>query len=383
MHNTLLRLAAEQLKKEYHQILAQRKISLKPVVIGLFKSDRLCGEYNPTARTICISEKLVLEYSWHQVTGVLQHEMAHQYDHEKFQEIDSSAHGEGFKKACDILGVPHPFRGAKVDIPTHHTDSHSDQFSPSANKQGSKDSAEEQKIIDRVRKLLSLAASSNEHEAFLAMQKVQQLYAKYNYIHYSDATEKSFTHQVYSFSAKKVSLWKKRLVVLLVEHFFVEAFLLNQYNSKKSTDEQCVEIVGLKENVLMAEYVLDFIIRQAEALAESPQFTQPKLKGRLKNSFLYGVIEGFDQKLKTSSQTISSRGPSEEQQITLRALQIFKQDPQLKKYLKIIYPHLRQGRSSKQAFHQESFSAGQVAGTKIQLHKGLHQHKKNIAGYLG
>lgn len=364
MSDTLLRFAAEQLKKEYHQILKQRKISLNPLVIGLFKSERLWGEYKPTARTILISEKLILEYPWQQVVGVLQHEMAHQYDYEKFHEFDSSAHGEGFQKACDILGVPHPFRSAKVDLPKTEEDENSDL---------KKETSEDQKIIDRVKKLLSLAASSNEHEAFLAMQKVQQLYAKYNCLHYSDTSEKQFAHQIYSFSSKKVSLWKKRLVVLLVEHFFVEAFLLSQYNVRKTSEEQCVEIVGLKENVEMAEYVLDFIIRQSEALAKNQ-----KLKGRFKNSFLYGVIEGFDQKLKAPNQS----SVEQEQNITERALQIFKQDPQLKKYLKNIYPHLRQGRGSHQTFHEKSFQSGQIAGRNIQLHKGLHQFKKTLSGLL-
>ena len=364
MPNTLLRFAAEQLKKEYHQILRQRNISLSPVVIGLLQSDRLWGQYSSAARTIFISEKLILEYPWHQVLGVLQHEMAHQYDDEKFHEMDSSAHGEGFQRACDILGVPHPFRGAKVDLAKLEDDAVFN--SPS-------ETSEEQRIIDRVKKLLSLASSSNEHEAFLAMKKVQELYAKYNYIHYSNLDEKKFAHQIYSFSSKKVSLWKKRLVVLLIEHFFVEAFLLNQYNVQKTSEEQCVEIVGLKENVEMAEYVLDFIIKKSEVLAH-----QQKLKGRFKNSFLYGIIEGFDQKLRAPQQ----QELREEKNLTVQALQIFKQDPQLKKYLKNIYPHLQQGRSSRQTFHEKSFQAGQTAGKNIQLHKGIHQFKKTLSGLL-
>ena len=39
---------------------------------------------------------------------------------------------------------------------------------------------EEKRLLEKTSKLLALAQSDNEHEAQLAMQRVRELYAKYN-----------------------------------------------------------------------------------------------------------------------------------------------------------------------------------------------------------
>lgn len=354
----LIKIAVRQLRQEYNWILQQKKINLRPITIAVFDSKKFWGEYNPTTRIISISEKLIMEHSWQKVVGVLQHEIAHQLTHEIFSSSDSLAHGEEFKKACQILGVPHPYRRASIDLQSVTAEPEDDEQS--------------NRIIDRVKKLLSLATSSNENEAFLAMKKVRELYAKYNLDINIDDSSTEYHHKVFSFGKKKVALWKKRIITVLVDHFFVEAFILSQFNIKARQTEQCVELVGLKENVEMAEYVLQFLITQAEALAKNS-----KVKGRSKSSYLFGIIDGFDHRLK------GEQSESEDSEKTVsRAIQKFKGDKHLKAYLKQIYPSLRMGSRSSYGIDQNSFIKGQAAGKKLQLHKAIHSKNARLSGLL-
>ena len=88
--------------------------------------------------------------------------MAHQVVHEIFNFDDK--HGEVFIKDCSMIGVPEEFRSASGDIP--------DSVKRIVEKRFDSDNA---KMLEKVRKLLSLAESPNENEAFLAMKKAHVL----------------------------------------------------------------------------------------------------------------------------------------------------------------------------------------------------------------
>jgi predicted SprT family Zn-dependent metalloprotease len=116
------------------------------------------GRWVLARRTILIARKLVLEHPWGVVIEVLKHEMAHQYVHEALGVVDETAHGPAFRAVCEKLGIDAAANGVPRLVV----------------------SESEQRVLDRVSKLLALAESPNVHEAEAAMAAAQRLLLKHN-----------------------------------------------------------------------------------------------------------------------------------------------------------------------------------------------------------
>ncbi len=346
-----------ELTQEYSRTCRDRKLKLRPISIQLFDSLSLWGQYDSLSRTIFISRKLVQKYSWQEVLGVFKHEMAHQYVYETSgAEYLDKPHGETFQKACRILGVPSQFMKAKVGL----------QEAPLSWKDEPSETAEE-KMIDKVKKLLALAQSANEHEAGLAMKKVQQLYAQYNLDRASISDRNQYVHLIISLKKKRKNAWEQRIISILLEFFFVEIIVLQEFNPTNGEKEQAFEIIGTRENVLMAEYVYFFLMNQVESLCQK----NSELVQSQKSSFRLGVLEGFSEKLKDKDSL------GESSAIIQKALVKFKSDPQLKGYLKEIYPRLTTSRNSARMIDTNAFQAGHHVGRKLALKKPIESSQKS------
>ncbi len=176
-----------ELNREHEYICRVHKVNLRPIAITLFDSESFWGQFDNLTRTISISRKLVNEFPWHQVVGVFRHEMAHQFVAEQHATRFHSEkpHSELFKEACKRLGVPDQFAKAGLDLQSGNLDWRIEPRNEAT-----------EKILDKVKKLLALATSTNEHEALLAMERVRDLYAKYNLEHIATLKKESFVHLV-------------------------------------------------------------------------------------------------------------------------------------------------------------------------------------------
>jgi hypothetical protein len=82
-------------------------------------------------------------------------------------------------------------------------------------------SAEEERLLRRAEKLLALAGSHNEHEAQLAMQRAQDLFVKHNVALLRVRQGSDMTYTILRLKRKKIWTYEKRIMSLLVRHFFV------------------------------------------------------------------------------------------------------------------------------------------------------------------
>src|SRR5262245_61963887 len=110
-------------------------------VIVLTIAERRLGQWSRATRTLELSRTLVLEQPWLEVTRVLEHEMAHQFVDEVLGVRDENPHGATFQRVCAERGID--ARATSV---------------PSAS------DAEAERALDKIRKLLALAGSDNQHE---------------------------------------------------------------------------------------------------------------------------------------------------------------------------------------------------------------------------
>ena len=345
-----------ELGREYSNICRDRALTLRPASLRLFDSESLWGQFDALTRNLSISRKLVQNHSWEKVLGVLRHEMAHQYVYENSPyEHEEKPHGDLFQQACKKIGVPAPFTKARVGFQDASLDWKEDETDDT-----------QERILDKVKKLLALASSKNEFEAALAMKKVQELYAQYNLDRAETSDRMQYVHHVIANGKKRQTAWEQRIISILLEYFFVEIIIIQQFDSKTGEKNQAFEMIGTRENVLMAEYVYYFLTNQVEYLLEQSSSNTRSEKA----SFRLGLLEGFAEKLSTKS---SATNPT----VITKALQKFKSDPNLKNYLKEIYPRLRLRKHSSRIIDPNAFQSGKHEGQKLVLNKPIENSKKS------
>jgi hypothetical protein len=379
MHPEWERHALRELYKDYEYTLRERKIKLRSAAIELFDSETYWGKWDPQVRTIFIARKLLTKFSWFHVLGVLRHEMAHQLVDESRSSFQTRPHGEEFREACQRLGIPTEFSRASVNLQECDLDWRTEKRDDEA-----------ERMLEKVRKLLALANSTNEHEALLAMNRVREIYAKYNLEHATASESNAFVHIIISSGKKRVEAHERMVQSILVSHFFVQVITGETYDAPSGEHVRYAEIIGTRENALMAEYVYHFLLRQSETLIEQVVASTGKKLSRVeRKSYRLGILAGFADKLgrsegKANAKSSTRGNPPESQNETVisKAIVAFRKDTRLDSYLAGVYPRLRTTRQASQTVEIDAYSAGRALGEQITLHKPMTSSAGNLGRLL-
>ncbi len=350
----LLRAWTERLYEEYANVLFQFRVKLNVPIICVADVVGMHGQWAPQTRTLTISRLLIEKHSWDIVIEVLKHEMAHQVVSEVYG--GQSFHDMAFHRACAALGVAPWARQASGALPEEIP-----------HWQARVLSEEEERLLKRVEKLLSLAGSANEHEAALAMQRVQQLYAKYNLDRIESRRSATHVHCIICRKQKRIDAAESMIYSILADHFFVRVIYLGQYDAQDLCEYKAAELLGTHENVLMAEYVFHFLFNKVQSFWKD--YRRRTGKGaKSRRSYMLGVLSGFRDKLKAPPADSSARVSSETKALIKLA------DTELAAYVDHRHPRLTSRQWGSGRGDHGSFAAGVADGGKITLHRGLtHQ----------
>jgi predicted SprT family Zn-dependent metalloprotease len=298
-----------------------------------------------SVRAIEISRKLVLEHPWGVVLEVLKHEMAHQYVDEVLRPADETAHGPAFQRTCERLGIDPAASGL-----------------PQAER-----TAEEQRVLQRIARLLALAESPNLNEAELAMAEAQRLMLKYNLEESSAKRPSGYGFRCLGRPKGRNFEHERFVSRILSTHFFVETIWVPAYDPLTGKNGYVLEISGAQANLDMAEYVHSFLHRTAERLWEEHKRKRGIKGNRDRQTYLAGVMAGFDEKLTAQGAVHRCEGL------------VWKGDPGLDAYFRKRHPSIRttsyQG-NIRNAAHYE----GRAAGQQIVLNRPIHEHAGSGAG---
>ncbi len=344
----------EQIGTEYGAICYQFNIKLRKPIIAVSDSILSWGTWDSSTRTISLSRDLLTRQSWEHVLGILKHEMAHQYVHDVLG--SSVAHGEDFANACRIIGVPPEFRKAKVSLTDTLRNLH---------KEGA--ATQENPILRKVEKLLALAQSQNENEAYLAMEKVQELFTKYNLEKARDNGLENYCRLIIDTDKKRIEKTTAMIASILNDHYFVRVVFSSTFHTKTCESTKTVEIMGTRENVLMSEYVFHFLHNAIHSLwLQYQENFGHSIKTR--RSYQTGLLTGFREKL----EGISHRSPSNSHD-EKSLMKIFHHE--LDSYVQTVFPKLTTRSHGSGAVDSDSFWAGKQDGGSIVIHKGVREQK--------
>ncbi len=314
-------------------------------------------------RRIELAERLILRHPWYAVVDVLRHEIAHQVVECCFPQAGESAHGPQFRAVCRLLGARPEASG---DYPTL------DQlvFNEDAGTPEQEGAVTPQaRMLVRVRKLLALSASPNQHEAEAALLKARELAAKYELDLDSAATRPEETFYTITIGAPlpRIAL-QESLLGNLLHDFFNVTVVWETTPDPERRDRFCKQLAlsGTPRHLRLASYVYDCIRHYMKsALYDLPAAMLGKALGsaRARADFEIGVLKGFRTVLEAQNQRPE-----------VRAL-VLADRTRLDEYVRWVYPHLRTSRSSRHETDPRLRQAGEEAGRKFRLHPGVEDSR--------
>lgn len=307
---------------------------LRPPTLALVDADGFLARWVLETRRIEVTRQLALGHPWATLVEVLKHEMAHQYVHEHLGILDESAHGPRFREVCRTLAID----GAATGLPT--TD------------------PAEAHVLDRVQKLLALAASDNRNEAEAAMAAAQRLLLKHNLAHRAETHARGFAARAIGAPALRRAEHEQRLATLLAKHFFVQTIWIPVYLPLLGRHGSVLEAIGTPGNLEIAAYVHEFLLGAAESAWRLHKRAQGIRGDRDRRMYLAGVVAGFATKLDREAQASREQGL------------VWVEDGDLAAHFRRRHPRLRTttfGGGRKRA----AFGDGHSAGQQIVLRRGV------------
>lgn len=313
---------------------------LAPPVLALADSAVRLGQWVRSTRALELSRTLVVARPWPEVLSVLQHEMAHQFVDEVLRVADESAHGETFRRVCAERGIDARAAGAPV---------------PAA----PADAPPVDRVLERIRKLLALAGSSNQHEAELAMRKAHELMLRHNVEEAAAHGERSFEIRHLGEPLRRTTRVEADIVALLTQFFFVKVIRVPVYLPLLGKRGLVYEILGTHANVEMAAHVYAFLLATAERLWAENRADRRVRSGRDRLQYQSGVVRGFHEKLATERTELRGTGL------------VWVRDAKLDAEYHARHPRITT--SSRRVRMSDAHAAGREAGRTVVLHKPVER----------
>jgi hypothetical protein len=356
--NDYLRIWAEQLVMEHRRICWQHRVIMTTPLVEIGEASGYWGKWWPSRRTIVISARLVRQHPWEVVLNVFRHEMAHQLVSQTHGA--APAHGDFFATACEQLGVPPEYRSAGGALPdSHPLPDPLNHDRPRA-------------LLEKVRKLLALSESANEHEALLAMRKARELLDQHRLPLPGEQSE--YCSLVINLGRRMVSSHHRAIASILMDHFQVEVVLASTYDAAVCDTFKCLDLIGRPGQVKVAEYIFHFLENRLVRLWENQRRLRPGGGRTAANSYRLGVLKGFREKLAGERKGAAGRRPTEAVN-SMEILPVRMGDPERDRFLSCRYPRLRSSRGRSVAVDHAHYQAGQEEGRRLELRAGLERSR--------
>lgn len=342
-------LIVSDLPKDWQRRLRPPQLSLNPTMAawGCWHG----GE----KRLLEIKSSLLENRPWQAMLEVLRHEIAHQIVEECFPEVQEPAHGPKFRAVCRVFGANPAASGSYPTLEQRIFADENDSLS------------EEARLLNKVRKLLALSESTNEHEAQQALLKARTLTGKYSLTLPEDGeqTEEYFALDVGKpFPRRESHLLQ--LSSILQEFYQVAVVWLPIIDLLTGKNHFSLVVHGTRGKVKIASYVFDCLMQQIDkSWQQLPWEVKWRNSGvRGKKEFASGLLRGFREALQKQN-----NAPEMQALVHLELAQ----QARLNEYLHRLYSRLQKFSSQKKSYDKTLQAAGHAEGKKLVLPPGLNR----------
>ena len=323
-----------------------------PLKFVVFENPKKLGYFDHHSFQIGINKNLMLTAKPQVISNILRHELVHFYQFLRDGQI-FSPHGKEYRDLCLKFGYDEEVSSATANIECLNLAIEGDLAA--------------EKLLIKIKKLLSLAESDNVHERELATLKANQLLLKHNLDRYqvyklkkSDDSNKDEDEEICLkkvLEAKKTTS-KMQAIYEILGCFFVQPV----FNHGKGL--VYLEVIGTRINVEFADYISQFLDHELEFIWNFHK-KKHSLKGvRTRNSFFKGVGKGYVDKIKYQHKQITKGNE----------LIVLKQE--LEQQVSKVYGRLCFSKTSAGTC-QDSLTLGKSAGQSLNIRKGLTSSKSS------
>jgi len=210
------------------------------------------------------------------------------------------------------------------------------------------------KIIEKIQKLLALSGSSNKNEAESAMEKAQELMLKHNIDMRSVKQHDSEYINELSETFKREHPSMKYINSIVEKYFFVKIVKSSRREGK------FFNYIGEKTNVQTAIHTVNFLKVTFDRFWKEYKQETDATRGS-KQSFVLGLYNGFCEKMDQQRQEA-------EQKFDM----ILVEDPKATDKMNELFPRLsRRSAPRINRLDGSAMNAGHIAGKKITLSAGF------------
>ncbi len=308
-----------------------------PIKIVIYNYQKKLGYFDASCFELGFHERL-MHCKKDQLHEIIRHEIAHYMTYINYG-LPLEPHGKEFRSFCHSMNWGRNIYEATICLETEDQEK----------------IEEESSILRKVQKLMALSSSSNCHESEQAMIKSQALLLKYNLDETfvtEENEEKIFLKRILSQKKKDA---KMQSIALILETFFVNVIF------SKRVGSICLEIVGSKVNIEIADYVAAYLTLELDKLFLIAKKQHAALKGRTaKNSFFLGIAKGYCNKIQFLKKSYGSD--------LVNGLMII--EKKLVEAKDLVYPRLSTSKMHG-GYCPEASSLGQKLGSALSIHLGV------------
>jgi hypothetical protein len=230
---------------------------------------------------------------------------------------------------------------------------------------------ERDEIIEKIKKLLRLAESPNEHEALRAASKARELLSAYNIsladLSLDDLSNRLGITEIETEDIIKFEEWNKALA-------FHVAKIFDCYVIGRGEEMGQFIFLGSVSDAEVAAYTFEFLRRKVDDMAITAARTRrEELQGideeTYRQTYLIGAVQRLREDLVVKTLVFKRREKNE-----CTAVVLHKKE-NLDNYLKSKYPDIEASESSIYEMDRESFYRGYAQAKGIQINEAL---KKGI-----
>ena len=249
-----------------------------PLDIVVFEHPGRLGFFDPPTMTLGIAKRLMFGAGDGVIKNIVRHELAHCILY--VSGSSGSDHGAEFRSFCRLHGWGREVYGACADL----EEENERYVQPSYDR-----------LVLRIKKILSLGSSPNRHEAEAAVVKANELLLRHNLSRQAlcddECEEEAFLKRVLEYPRRNAKLL---CIADILETFFVKTVL--NFGRKVVY----LEVVGSRVDVELAEYTALFLDGELERLWKDYRSSHATLGGvSMKAAFFGGVATGYVGKIRS------------------------------------------------------------------------------------
>lgn len=224
-----------------------------------------------------------------------------------------------------------------------------------------------QKLIEKIQKLLALAESPNENEARAAAEKANALLIEHN-LSMQEVENAQFNYTNDTLHEGKSMMTEFKYIGSIIQkHFFCRVVVSRSRRERKTT----LLIAGEKTNVEVAKYIWAFLNRTYKDLWDKHK-KATGLGQSSRQAYFVGLSEGLSEQLTVQRKKIEDD----------RAL-VLKRNPELDKFMQKEFGRTGTYSTSSGRQDAEAQAAGREHGKAIQIRRGVTSTDGNKGRLLG